>query len=151
MSHIDEGFFYIDPNGGFVMNMGMLFSRLFYFEKGCFLSSLPVSYDSDLFPELEIIDTCFFSKFSYCCFFNCFSDFTTTFGEHEGTLFMTNTEKFCCSCPFSCTDTSCTWFEPKERRDISFYLSYRERDVVRILFHTGIVGNFFKNRRKKFA
>ncbi len=151
MSHIDKGIFYFDPESCLIMNMHVLFSWFLYSEKSCFLSSFPVSYDSDEFPQLEIINPCFFSEFSFCCFFECFSDFTTTFWQHECTFFMTDTKYFGVTSSFSRTDTTSTWLEPKEGRNIYFYAFYDPSKTLFFLLHTGIVDIFSKNLRKKFA
>jgi hypothetical protein len=119
VSHIDEGIFYFDPEGRFIMEIGMLFAGFFYKEKGGFFSSFPVSYNSDYISELEIIDTSFFSEFTNSCFFQRLSCFASSFREHDFSIFMADAEYFWCGTVFSDAYSSGTRIEPKERRDKS--------------------------------
>jgi len=69
MSHIDEGIFYFDPNGCFIVDIHVLFSWFFDLKKRSLLSAFSIPYHPDEFTKLEIKDACFFSEFSGSGFF----------------------------------------------------------------------------------
>jgi len=117
----------------------VLLSWFFDLKECGFLSALPISHDSDDFPELEIIDTCLFSEFSGSGFFYGFFYPTASFWQRNLSCLMTDAEDLCICSSLAGADTACTGRKPKEGREIAFYISERERNGVYFLFHRGIV------------
>ena len=139
VSHIREGIFYLDPESCFIMNIRVLLPGFLDLKEGRFFPAFSISYNSDEFPELKIKNSCLFSEFSGSGFFYGFSYSATSFGERNLSRLMTDAEQFCVCSTLASADTTSTWLQPKEGRDITFYVSEIESNKVYFLFHRGIV------------